>query len=242
VAIVSETLPDPGYQHLEAERVLATVDRLRLRIQARFGERGLTRVASELARSVGQVSDETGASHARIRRTTLVARCASFLIVLAGMVALGLALSDAANGGPQKSFDWLPLVESTINNVVYAAIAVLFLWALPERLERRNLLSLLHRLRSLAHVIDMHQLAKDPEQVTDSYHPTAQSLPNDLTAEQLHHYFAYCTELLSLVAKAAALCAEHTTDSVVLDTVSTLENLTTDLSSKIWQKISLLPG
>jgi hypothetical protein len=224
----------------QTERVRKTVERLRLRIEARFGDRGLTRVAAELARSVTQVSAETDAARTRIRGYTFVARCASALVVLAGMFALGLALSDAAGSGPQHSFDWLPLVESTINNVVYAAIAVLFLWALPERLERRNLLALLHRLRSLAHVIDMHQLAKDPEQVTPSYHPTAESLPNDLTAEQLHHYFAYCTELLSLVAKTAALCAENTSDSVVLDTVSTLENLTTDLSSKIWQKISLL--
>src|SRR3954464_13157159 len=41
-----------------------------------------------------------------------------------------------------------------------------FLWAFPERLERRTLLRMLHRLRSLAHVIDMHQLSKDPEQLS----------------------------------------------------------------------------
>jgi hypothetical protein len=241
VATVSQTLPGTGYQHLESDLVLATVERLRLRIDARFKSSGLARVAGELGRSVTEVSDQAGASHARIRRTTALARLASLLVVLAGMFALGLALSDATEGGPERSFDWLPLVESTISNVVYAAIAVLFLWALPERLERRNLLATLHRLRSLAHVIDMHQLGKDPEQLTPSYRPTAQSLPNDLDAEQMHHYFAYCTELLSLVAKTAALCAEHTTDSVVLDTVSTMETLTTDMSSKIWQKIALLP-
>ena len=49
--------------------------------------------------------------------------------------------------------------------------------------------------------------------------------------------------MLSLTAKTAALCAEHSSDAVVLDTVSTLETLTTELSNKIWQKISLLaPG
>jgi hypothetical protein len=47
--------------------------------------------------------------------------------------------------------------------------------------------------------------------------------------------------MLSLTAKTAALCAEHSTDEVVLDTISTLETLTTELSNKIWQKISLLP-
>jgi hypothetical protein len=44
-----------------------------------------------------------------------------------------------------------------------------------------------------------------------------------------------------LVGKAAALCAEENTDPVVLDTVSTIEVLTTGKSRKIWAKITLLP-
>ena len=47
--------------------------------------------------------------------------------------------------------------------------------------------------------------------------------------------------MLSLTAKTAALCAEHSADGVVLETISTIETLTTELSNKIWQKISLLP-
>ena len=57
----------------------------------------------------------------------------------------------------------------------------------------------------------------------------------------MHHYLSYCSEMLSLTAKTAALCAEHSADGVVLETVSYIETLTTELSNKIWQKISLLP-
>jgi hypothetical protein len=57
----------------------------------------------------------------------------------------------------------------------------------------------------------------------------------------MERYLDYCSEMLSLVGKIAALCAEESQDSVVLDTVSTVENLTTGMSRKIWQKISLLP-
>jgi hypothetical protein len=74
-----------------------------------------------------------------------------------------------------------------------------------------------------------------------TYQRTEQSVTHGLDADQLHHYYAYCSELLSLTAKTAALCAEHSSDEVVLDTISTLETLTTELSNKIWQKISLLP-
>ena len=69
----------------------------------------------------------------------------------------------------------MPLVESTINDVVFAAIAVFFLWALPERRERRTLVGLLHQLRTLAHVVDMHQLDKDPEQARADYVPTTRA-------------------------------------------------------------------
>jgi len=47
--------------------------------------------------------------------------------------------------------------------------------------------------------------------------------------------------MLSLIGKVAALCAEESRDSLVLTTVSDLETLTTGMSRKIWQKISLLP-
>ncbi len=46
---------------------------------------------------------------------------------------------------------------------------------------------------------------------------------------------------LHAVAGSAALCAEESRDSLVLTTVSDLETLTTGMSRKIWQKISLLP-
>src|SRR5204863_4506237 len=114
--------------------------------------------------------------------------------------------------GLARTADWVPLVESAVNDLVFAAIAVVFLWAFPERLERRTLLRLLHRLRSLAHVIDMHQLSKDPEQVQPTYVRTAASVTHGLDADQLHHYLDYCSEMLSLTAKTAALCAEHSTD------------------------------
>ena len=184
---------------------------------------------------------EAGESHVRLRRTTLAARAASITIVAATLFALVFSLRSAVIEGLAHTADWVPLIESVVNELVFAAIAVLFLWAMPERLERRALLRLLHRLRSLAHVIDMHQLSKDPEQVSPTYVPTAESARHGLDADQMYHYLNYCSEMLSLTAKTAALCAEHSTDGVVLETISTIETLTTELSNKIWQKISLLP-
>ena len=136
----------------------------------------------------------------------------------------------------------MPLIESSVNDLVFAGLAVFFLFTFPERLERGHLLDLLHRLRSLAHVIDMHQLTKDPERLKSGYRETTASPDVRLDRQQMEAYLDYCSELLSLTGKAAALCAEKSRDSVVLTTVSTLETLTNDMSRKIWQKIQLLPA
>ncbi len=236
-----QTSPAGDEVQLVAHHVGNTVDQVERRIRARFGDRGLTRAALDLRRLVDEVEREAGESHIRLRRTTLIARTASITIVVATVVLLLMSLRNAVSEGLERSEDWVPLIESVINDLVFSAIAMLFLWAFPERRERRTLLLLLHRLRSLAHVIDMHQLSKDPEQVSPNYTPTEESVAHGLDAEQLHHYLNYCSELNSLVAKTAALCAEHSTDDVVLNTISTLETMTTELSNKIWQKISLLP-
>ena len=161
--------------------------------------------------------------------------------MVATVVALLLALRDAVTNGPDRSFEWLPLIETTINDIVFAAIAVYFIYALPSRLERSYLLRQLHRLRSLAHIVDMHQLTKDPERLRPDFDPTTESVNPQLGRDAMEHYLDYCSEMLSLVGKIAALCAEESQDAVILDMVSTIETLTTGMSRKIWQKISLLP-
>jgi hypothetical protein len=238
---VANTSPAGDEVQLAAEHVGGTVAQLERRIDARFGERGLTKAARDLGRLVVLVQSETEQSRERLRRTTLTARTVSLLIVVATLTALIVGLRSAVVDGLDRTADWVPLAESVVNDLVFAAIAVVFLWAFPERFERRTLLRTLHRLRSLAHVIDMHQLSKDPEQLSAAYLPTAESVRHGLDADQMHHYLGYCSEMLSLTAKTAALCGEHSADGVVLETVSYIETLTTELSNKIWQKISLLP-
>jgi hypothetical protein len=227
---------------LESGYIAQAATKLEGRIRARLPGRRLADVAHHLAEVVPGISGIFDDSYARYGRTRIASRVASVVIVVLTVLALAFALKDVVVQGTDRSVDWVPLVESTVNDVVFAAIAVFFLWALPERRERRTLLLQLHRLRSLAHVVDMHQLDKDPEQARADYVPTPMSPPNRMTAEELHHYFDYCSELVSLVAKTAALCAEHSSDPVVLGTVSDLETLTAQMSQKIWQKISLLPA
>jgi hypothetical protein len=230
-----------SFDRLDAAPVRATVERLEQRIAARFPDRGLRRVAGDLVALARDVAEGSTAIRGRVHAVRLAARALSALVIAATVAVLVVALNDAVTTGPDHSFDWVPLIESTINDLVFAGLAIFFLHALPGRLERGHLLDLLHRLRSLAHIVDMHQLTKDPERLRDSFSPTPVSVEPELDRDQMEHYLDYCSELLSLVGKVAALCAEESRDPLVLDTVSTIETLTTSMSRKIWQKISLLP-
>jgi hypothetical protein len=169
-------------------------------------------------------------------------RALAALVLVGTVVAVTLGLRSAVEDGSTRESDWLFLIESTINDLVFAAIALWFLYSVPERVQRGHTLELLHRLRSLAHIIDMHQLTKDPERLRPSFRQTSASVDPELDRAQMEYYLDYCSELLSLVAKAAALCAEESRDSVVLDTVSRIEQLTAGMSREIWQKISVLPS
>jgi hypothetical protein len=61
-----------------------------------------------------------------------------------------------------------------------------------------------------------------------------------MSHEQLGRYLDYCAELLSVVSKLSALYVQDMNDPVVLEAVSEVETLSGGLSSKIWQKITLL--
>ncbi|MCF6377960.1 hypothetical protein L2K70_10110 [Nocardioides KLBMP 9356] len=227
---------------LDAGPVRDTVVRLQARIAARFPDRGLLAVAGELVGLTTQVTQVASEVRDRLRWVRVASRAAALLVLAATILVFLLAARDAVRAGPDQSFEWVPLIESTINDLVFAGLALWFLYALPQRLVRGRLLALLHKLRSLAHIVDMHQLTKDPERLRSDFVPTEVSVDiGDLDRAQMEHYLEYCSELLSLIGKVAALCAEESQDSLVLTTVSDLETLTTSMSRKVWQKISLLP-
>lgn len=228
------------YERLDADAVAATAQRLAVRIQARFPDRNLGQVAERVALVTSEVQ-RTSARSSLMRLLRVVGLV--LIVVLVAVAAVSLvALAAELIGNTGSTLGWLEAVETSVNDLVFAGVAVAFLWLLPARVERARILGELHRLRSLAHVIDMHQLTKDPERFDPGYTPTDSSVRVGLSSQQMSSYLEYCSELLSLVAKTAALYAERTTDGAVLATISDIENLTTGMSRKIWQKLALLPG
>ncbi|GGM98721.1 hypothetical protein GCM10009721_27100 [Terrabacter tumescens] len=236
-----------SYERLDGTEVRAVTRYLGERIDTYLPRHpGLRAATEELGKVIDALLDRR--RRAPVQRAALLwlSRVLIVVVVAVSVVAVAIAVRDGvARAGSIAAFEWLPVVESLINDLVFAGIAIWFLLSLADRVVRNDLIRRLHRLRSLAHIIDMHQMSKDPAALLPATRPGTVAgdevvSPRTMSVRDYALYLDYCSELLSLCSKAAALCAEESTDALVLDTVSEIENLTTGMSRKIWQKISLL--
>jgi hypothetical protein len=142
--------------------------------------------------------------------------------------------------GPLPYADFIGVIESTIGTVLFLTAFVAFLWSLERRWKNERVLAAVGELRSLVHVVDMHQLTKDPERTLNTGGDTKSSPVRDLTPFLLGRYLDYCSELLSICSKVAALYAQAFPHTAVLQSVDEVEMLATGLSRKIWQKLVMV--
>jgi hypothetical protein len=136
--------------------------------------------------------------------------------------------------------DFLQGIDSAVNEIILLGAASYFLIGWETRRKRRRALRALHVLRSLAHIIDMHQLTKDPERLLAPEKRTPSSPAHTFTKFELARYLDYCSEMLSIISKAAALYVQNFDDPVTLAAVNDMEQLTGSLSQKLWLKIDIL--
>jgi len=225
------------YKSLDEAAVARTIERLCERVEVRFPGSGLARVCREL----DAIADRAAETSAWIRRPILPLRVGTWLLAL--LLLAGLAVTLVTISAPVEPLTLPQLVqtvESAVNDLVFVGIAVAFLLTLETRLKRRRALAAVHELRSIAHVIDMHQLTKDPEWVLDRGRETGVLPPRTMSRFELSRYLDYCSEALSLTGKVAALYLKGFDDPVALQAVNEVEDLTTGLSRKIWQKLAVL--
>ena len=161
-----------------------------------------------------------------------------FVVVFAvlpviALVTLELTASVATVG------ELAQMIESGVNDLVFVGIAVFFLVTIEPRIKRRRALAAIRELRSVAHIVDLHQPSKDPE-IVISPEDGATHPGEKMTRFELARYLDYASEMLSLTSKIAALYVQYFDDRVALQAVNEIENLTTGLSRKIWQKVMII--
>ena len=229
------------FRQLSSDHIVSTLERLAARCRDRFAAASLNNVIDEL---IGLAKRDRRRSQ-RLSRPYLFLRGGILLAVLlafAGLLFVGTqVLSWAqANSTQADVFTVFEGVEAGLNIVILAAVAIFTLTRVEERLKRSLALDDLHELRSIAHVIDMHQLTKDPTALLRLGPRTTASPERAMSEFELGRYLDYCAEALSLAGKIAALYAQSSRDPVVIAAVNDIESLTSNMSAKIWQKINIV--
>ncbi|MDR3496730.1 MAG: hypothetical protein P4L82_19215 [Ancalomicrobiaceae bacterium] len=224
------------YRRLDPDLLVATIERLAVRIAARFPQSDLLNVCGELA-ALGRDSAKR-AEH--LGRPNWALRICVMLIVVAGFgVFLYLAARLDFDPGTRSLFTLVQSVDALFNLAVLAGAAVVSLLSIETRLVRARAGKALHPIRAMVHIIDMHQLTKDPGMAGLAHLKTSVSPPRDLSPFELTRYLDYCSEMLSLTAKLAALIALATEDAVIAGAVNDIETLAGTIAQKIWQKIMI---
>jgi hypothetical protein len=222
---------------LEPTQIIRTVDALRDRIEERFPGSGLGRLAHDL-HGVASTTVERLRSVAephlplRIGVGTLIV----VIVVLLGSLFISARLPTTAGDVASLA----ELLETIMNDLFLIGASIFFLVTVEGRIKRRRALRFLRELRAMAHIVDMHQLTKDPDRLTMEGADTPSSPVRRMTRFELGRYLDYCSEMLSLISKIAALYVQNFDDPVVLAAVDEVETLTVGLSRKIWQKITVL--
>jgi hypothetical protein len=225
------------YRNLDADKIVDTAAALRDRIGERFAGSGLSRVAEDLL-AISREAASLTAWLARPNRWLRAAVGVALAVLLAALV--GALASLRVEGAFANLSDVFQGLEALVNDVVFVGIGIFFLLTWERRLKRRRALQALHTLRSMAHIIDMHQLTKDPGRLVIPGADTAAS-PRRLTSPfELTRYLDYCSELLAVISKVGALYVQRFQDPPTMAAVDQLETLTSGLSRKIWQKIMIL--
>ena len=225
--------------HLDPEKIVKTVQILKNRISERFPNASLTEICGDLL----QIAEKAQRTGIAIGRPMIGVRLLSAAIIFGIIAGFGFVVNlIRIPNQPLPAQDLVQTIDAGFNALVLIGGTLLFLVTRETRVKRSRALKAIHELRSLAHIIDMHQLTKDPERVMrpDIGADTESSPKRTMNRFQLNRYLDYCSEMLALIGKIAALYVEHFPDSQAVGAVNDLENLTTGQSRKIWQKIMIL--
>lgn len=223
------------FRSLDADKIIATLETLSKRVNERFPRSGLAGLSVELT----QVATRSTEQIASIARPNYGIRALSCAVVLVGLGVLAwLAIAALQLETSTELTNVMQGLDSTMSLLIVFGGGAFYLSTLEQRWRRVRALKALHELRSIVHVIDMHQLTKDPSALGTPR--TSSSPERSMTSHQLLRYFAYCSELLSLASKIAALYADKLNDPVIVEAVGDIERLSSNLSQKVWQKIQLI--
>jgi hypothetical protein len=154
-------------------------------------------------------------------------------LILCGIVSAGVLVATTIRLRVDVPASFLELLGplDAAANLAFLTIGLIFLLyrVLVEK-RRKKVMRMLHRIRSLVHLLDMIQLTKNLE-------PEPKS---NLSIAERIRYLDVCSQTASLAAKSAALLIGEYDDPTVVSAVTEIEVVCCGISQKIWSKIAVL--
>ena len=68
---------------------------------------------------------------------------------------------------------FIQVFEAGLSSMFFIGASVMFLVTWESRIKRNRALKAIHELRAMAHIVDMHQLTKDPDAIFSAGRDTA---------------------------------------------------------------------
>jgi len=212
---------------LRGSEIVSTLEVLSKRIHERFPEAGLGESCYHLLHVARTISDRLDAVNKPIRflrPSVIISLCVLVVTFIA------LAIKAHVSFGELTAYRFVIFTNSFTSLSITVGASLYSLATYEKRVRRKRALRELDDLRSLAHIIDMHQLTKDPERIRINSKDTLSSPSEDMTPYEMGRYLDYCCEMLSLVGKIAAMYAIGTfrsqgIDRTILGYVNDIETL-----------------
>jgi hypothetical protein len=222
---------------LKSEEIISTIEKLYLRISERFPDSDLSRVCAQML----IISKESDRTIQWISKPNYFMRALIVLFFTFVGIILAYSMMQVEFEIPRVRFSELvQLSESALNELVLIGAGLIFLVTFETRRKRNRIIIATNKLRCFAHIIDAHQLTKDPDHIIKIHVVTQNSPRHSLNEYELGRYLDYCTEMLALVGKLGFLYVQSFNDPQANNAVNDLECLTTAMSRNIWQKIMIL--
>jgi len=222
------------YKELNIEKIIEAINLLALRIKDRFPDANLLIVCNELK----ELASKSKINIYQLNKPYIFIRISFYLLIIIAIASILYTFSLLKIETSIFTFqNFITVSEAFLNEIAMIGVSVYFLYKFEDMIKQKKILTALQELRTIAHIIDMHQLTKDPTNVL--VERTKHSPKRELTKDQLSRYLDYCSEMLSLTSKVAAIYGFNNRDEMVLNTINNIEMLSSSLSSKMWQKIEL---
>ena len=221
---------------LNYDKIEQTIGRLSLRINERFPGSGLGKTALDFH----QFTEKSKATINILDQPNYFIRSLVWLsiVIVLGIIIYTLTLIDFKLEGTLSEI--VTVMEALLNDIVLVGAGIFFLYTFENRWKRTRVIKFLNEVKGFAHVVDMHQLTKDPQLVFSPGEQTENSPKREMSKYELQRYLDYCSEFLSLIGKVAALYSQKVPDEVIANSSSEIETLCSNIANKVWQKLAIL--